>query len=155
MKPRPTWVSFGGTAAIVTSTSLILGMDAATGSRQAIVSALLVFAVADNLTDALSVHAYQEAERLAERESFVSTLSNFGVRLLIAMTFVGIVLGSPATWVPLIAAGWGLLLLALLTAWLARSRQAPVTREVAKHLAVAIGVIGLSRWLGILLGGLR
>jgi len=61
---KPTRISFGGTAAIATSMALIVGLDAANAGRTVIVSALLIAAVADNLTDSLSVHMYQESERL-------------------------------------------------------------------------------------------
>jgi len=74
---KPTRISFGGTAAIVTSMALIAGLDAAKAGRAIMVSALLIAAVADNLTDSLSVHMYQESERLEEREAFVGTLTNF------------------------------------------------------------------------------
>jgi hypothetical protein len=60
---KTTRISFGGTAAIVTSMALIVGLDAANAGRAAMVSALLIAAVADNLTDSLSVHMYQESER--------------------------------------------------------------------------------------------
>lgn len=67
---RPTRLGFGGAAGIVTSMALITALDAANVGRTAIVSALLVAAVADNLTDSLSVHMYQESERLDTSEAF-------------------------------------------------------------------------------------
>src|SRR5512143_3698529 len=89
-------VSFGGTAAIVTSVALIFGLDAATATKSAIVSGLLIVALADNLTDALSMHIYQESERRLEaREAFILTWSNFVTRLAVALTFVLLVLLLP------------------------------------------------------------
>jgi hypothetical protein len=52
--------------------------------------------LADNLTDSLSLHVYQEAERLNGRTAFRATLTNFGARVLVALTFVVIVLVLPA-----------------------------------------------------------
>jgi VIT1/CCC1 family predicted Fe2+/Mn2+ transporter len=145
---RPTWISFGGTAAIVTSMGLILGLDAAASSRQTVVSALLIFALADNLTDSLSVHAYQEAERLEARQAFASTVANFAVRLLVALSFVAIVAFSPRLWLSAIAGAWGFSLLSLLTYQLARARNAHIGKEVVKHIVVAACVIVVSRWVG-------
>ena len=89
-------VSFGGTAAIVTSVALIFGLDAATATKGTIVSGLLIVALADNLTDALSMHVYQESERRLEpREAFIATSSNFVTRLLLALTFVLLVVMLP------------------------------------------------------------
>ena len=88
---KPTRISFGGTAAIVTSMALIAGLDAAHAGRATMVSALLIAAVADNLTDSLSVHTYQESERLEQREAFVGTLTNFATRFIVCLSFVLIV----------------------------------------------------------------
>ena len=150
---RPTWISFGGTAAIVTSMGLILGLDAAEGSRQAIVGALLIVALADNLSDSLSVHAYQEAEGLERREAFFSTLANFVTRLLVVSSFVAMVVALPHEWLPVTAGAWGFVLLALLTHRLARARDAPVAKEIGKHLVVAALVVAISRWVGTWISG--
>jgi len=150
---RPEWISFGGTAAIVTSTGLILGLEAAAGSRQTIVSALLIVALADNLSDSLSVHIYQEAERLESREALLSTLANFATRLMVALSFVLLVVVTPRDSMPVAAGAWGFILLALLTYRIARARGAPVGREIAKHVMVAAIVLAISRWLGAWIAG--
>src|SRR5690348_9759853 len=68
---KPARISFGGTAAIVTSMALITGLAAANASKGSVVSALLIAAIADNLTDSLSVHVYQESEGLEQRDAFL------------------------------------------------------------------------------------
>ena len=88
---KPTRISFGGTAAIATSMALIVGLDAANAGRAVMVSALLIAAVADNLTDSLSVHMYQESERLEQKEAFVGTVANFVTRFVVCLSFVLIV----------------------------------------------------------------
>lgn len=150
---RPTWISFGGTAAIVTSTGLILGMEAAASARAQMVSALLIFALADNLTDSLSMHAYQEAEQLEGREALRSTAANFVARLLIALSFVGLVLYVPRSALPALVAIWGLVLLSALTYGLARARGVSPGAEIGKHVVIAAIVLGLSRWLGAWIAG--
>jgi hypothetical protein len=92
---KPNRISFGGTAAIVTSMALIAGLDAARAQKTTMVSALLIAAVADNLTDSLSVHMYQESQRIEQREVFFGTLANFATRLLVCLSFVGIVVICP------------------------------------------------------------
>jgi VIT1/CCC1 family predicted Fe2+/Mn2+ transporter len=150
---KPAWISFGGTAAIVTSMGLILGLDASESSRQAIVGVLLIVALADNLSDSLSVHVYQEAEQLESREAFRSTLANFATRLLVALSFVVLAIALPRDSLATITVAWGLLLLVLLTYWIARTRGARIGREIAKHIAVAAIVLVVSRWLGTLIAG--
>ena len=145
---RPAWISFGGTAAIVTSMGLILGLDAAASSAQSIVSALLIVALADNLSDSLSVHVYQEAEKLESREAFRSTLANFVTRLLVASSFVVLVIALPRDLLATATVAWGFLLLGLLTFRIARARGARVDKEIAKHVVIAAIVLVISRWLG-------
>ena len=145
---KPTWISFGGTAATVTSMGLIFGLDAAASAHQTIVSALMIVAVADNLSDSLSVHLYQESENLEAREAFRSTLANFATRLLVALSFVAIVLLAPPALLIAISISWGLALLSALTYAIARARKRPFAREIAKHLAITLLVLVVSRVLG-------
>jgi len=140
--------SFGGTAAIVTSVGLIVGFGAASVSRATTVSGLLIIALADNISDSLSIHIYQESENLEARAAFRATLSNFVARLLVVLSFVTIVLLFPRGYALATAMGWGFLLLGALSYVLARERRVSPLREIVKHFAVAIGVVVVSRVLG-------
>jgi hypothetical protein len=145
---RPSRISFGGTAGIVTSMALIAGLDAARTSRASMVSALLIAAVADNLTDSLSVHMYQESERLEQKEAFIGTLSNFVTRLFLCLSFVLIVALLPGHMATMGGLAWGILLLVVLTCMLARYRGVSTISEVGKHLAVAFAIIIVSQRVG-------
>jgi VIT1/CCC1 family predicted Fe2+/Mn2+ transporter len=116
------------------------------------VSGLLIVALADNLTDALSMHIYQESERrLQAHEAFRATLSNFVTRLLLALTFVLLVALLPLSRAIVLSAAWGLLLLVALTWALARERKVGFVSEVLKHVGAALAVILVSRGVGVLL----
>lgn len=117
-------------------------------SKAAVLSGLLIIALADNLSDSLSIHIYQESENLEGRAAFRATVTNFLARLLVAMSFVGIVVTFPASATPAIATAWGLLLLGGLTFVLSRTRGASPWREVTKHLVVAVVVVVASRTIG-------
>jgi len=142
-------VSFGSVSAIVTSISLIIGFGAAGIPKTAIVAALLIIGLADNLTDSLSIHIYQESEKLEERAAFKATISNFLTRLLISMSFVFFVLAFSRAIAVFASLALGIALLTGLTWFVARSRGANVTTEVLKHLAVATVIIAASRAIGI------
>lgn len=92
---KATRFSFGGTAAVVTSMALIMGLQAAAATRPAIVSGLLIVAVADNLSDSLSIHMYQESESLEPKAAFRSTVTNFATRLLATLAFILLVVSVP------------------------------------------------------------
>jgi len=140
--------SFGATAAIVTSIGLIVGLDAATVTKATIVSGLLIIAIADNLSDSLSVHIYQEAERLEPRAAFRATVINFAVRLGLSLSFVFLMVILPLRLAVAASILWGLLLLAGLSYVVARTRKLPVLPEIAKHVAVAAVVMLSSKIIG-------
>jgi hypothetical protein len=141
--------SFGSTAAIVTSVGLIVGFGAATVSRPALVSALFSVAFADNISDSLSIHIYQESENLEERAAFRATVTNFFARLPIALSFVSLVLLLPRRLVSLASALWGLLLLGTLPYVLARARKVRPLWEILTHFGVAVLIVLVSRTLGL------
>jgi len=144
-------ISYGGTAAIVTSMTLITGLNAAGTDKSTLITALLIVALADNITDSLSIHIYQESEQLDEREAFIGTLSNFTTRLSGSLSFVLIVFSFPPKVVVLVSIVWGNLLLGVLTYFLARERNVRILPEVIKHLVVAAVAIILSKIIAHLL----
>jgi hypothetical protein len=147
-RAAPRNYSFGGTAAIVTSVGLIVGFGAAAISRATIVSGLLIIALADNISDSLSIHIYQESENLEARAAFRATFINFVTRFVVAMSFVAVALLVPTAAVAAVSLGWGLLLLSALTFGVARARNVSPGREILKHIIVALVVVGVSRVLG-------
>jgi hypothetical protein len=66
--------------------ALITGLNAVGTAKSTLMSALPIAALADSLTDSLSIHMYQESARLDEREAFIGTVSNFTTRLLGCLT---------------------------------------------------------------------
>jgi hypothetical protein len=57
-----TGVSFGLTTAVITSLGMIVGMHSATTSKSAVVAGIVIMAIADGLSDAVSLHTAEEAE---------------------------------------------------------------------------------------------
>jgi hypothetical protein len=145
---KVTRISFGGTAAIVTSMALMAGLEAANAAKATEVTALLIAAVADNLTDSLSVHLYQESEGLERREAFVGTLANFATRLIVCLSFVLMVLLFERHTAAVGGIVWGLSLLGGLSYLLARRRNVSALSEVVKHVTVAVVIIFVSRSIG-------
>lgn len=141
-------LSYGGTAGIITSMALISGFDAAAAPKSTIVASLLIVAVADNITDSLSIHIYQESERLSEADAFRSTLTNFLTRVAAALSFIGLVLILRTDVVVYVCLAWGFVLLGLMSLLLAKVRQVSALSEVWKHCAVAAVVIVVSRVIG-------
>lgn len=141
-------ISYGGSAAIVTSMALVSGLDAAGATKSVAVSALLIAALADNLTDSLSIHIFQESEQLEQKEAFAGTVTNFVTRLLVCLSFALLVGFLPISIAVESIIVWGMSLLAALTFMVARERKVGVLLEIAKHLLVAAAVIIVSKAIG-------
>lgn len=54
--------SFGITSAIITSLALIVGLDQVSDPKMSIIGALMLLAVADNISDSLGIHIYRESQ---------------------------------------------------------------------------------------------
>lgn len=139
---------FGSTAAIITNISIIVGLGSARASKGPILGSLLTIALADNISDSLGIHLYKETEGLGQRLSLLSTVLNFISRLLVSLSFIGIVVYFSMSHAIVVAIVWGLLLLVLLSFLITRSNKENSLLEIVKHVLVAIVVIILSRWVG-------
>ena len=141
-------ISYGGSAAIATSMALVSGLGAAGATKPVVASALLIAALADNLTDSLSIHIFQESEQLDQKEAFAGTVSNFVTRLLVCLSFILLVWLLPVSVALGLIIAWGMLLLAALTFLVARGRKVGAFLEVVKHLLVAASVVVVSKAIG-------
>lgn len=140
--------SMGATAAIVTSMGLIAGLTHGDHNRTSVIAGLLIIAIADNISDSLGLHIYKESEGASKKEIQASTIGNFTIRFVLVLTFVFIVWLFPPAIALLIAILWGLILLTILSYFIARIKSTNPVREVAYHLIIALIVIVGSKFLG-------
>lgn len=60
-------LSFGVTSAIMTSLVLVIGLGGAE-NNMALITALLIIAIAENISDSFGIHIYQESKRIVPKE---------------------------------------------------------------------------------------
>ena len=68
---------FGATTAVITNMGLVTGLFFSPNAKMNIIGSILVIALADNISDSLGIHIFQEAEKLKIKEVWLSTLTNF------------------------------------------------------------------------------
>lgn len=139
--------SFGVTSAIVTSLAFIVGLSQSINSKFAIIISLLVFAVADNISDSLGLHIFQESDLKKSKVVNVSTFSNFFARFMIVVVFVLLVAFLPIDYAVIISIIFGISLLAVLSYFIAKEQKTNPYRSILEHLAIAILVIVVSYFL--------
>jgi VIT1/CCC1 family predicted Fe2+/Mn2+ transporter len=143
---------FGSTSAIITDLALIVGLANSVNAKTNIIAGLLVIAIADNISDSLSIHIYQEAEGLTKKEVWVSSLTNFLIRLLVSAVFIVMVALLPLRLAIMCSIIFGLLLIMIFSYDIARYRNINPGPAVIEHLLIAVAVIVasgfLSNWVG-------
>ena len=149
-KGARTGIFFGATSGVITTIGLIVGLHAGTQSKVAVLGGILVVAVADAMSDAIGIHLAQEADPDSTHDHiWAATIWTFLTKLVVALTFA-----IPLLWLPLQTAviasvSWGLLVITLLSAFLARIQKVSALPVITEHLVIAIVVVTVSYFIGI------
>lgn len=148
VQPAHTRFSFGATSAIITNLGIITGLDTLAHPKMSIIAALLVIALADNMSDSLGIHIYQESAHIDKKEVWFSTLTNFLARVIVSLTFIVLIIALPIKIAAACSIAWGLFLLAIMTYVIARRREINPFSAILAHLAVAVLVVVASNFAG-------
>lgn len=143
--------AFGVTAAVLTSMALIVGLGSGDSGKNAIIAGLLIIGVADNLSDTLGIHIFEESDA-RETKALGISVSNYVTRLFAVFTFVALVVLLPLDVARVVSLVWGAALLSVLTYFIARARSARPAPQIALHLMVAAVVVAMSQVIGMLIG---
>jgi vacuolar iron transporter family protein len=151
---RKNKILFGSTSAIITNTALIVGLNGSKNAQMNIIASILVIAVADNISDSLGIHIYQEAEGLSKKDLWISSLSNFTARFLVSMIFILFVMFLPLNLATVCSVIFGLLIITGISYDMAIYKKTDPFKAVASHVTITIIVILACNFLRNWLGGL-
>jgi len=141
--------SYGITSSVVTSLALIVGLDEITNSKMSIISALLLIAIADNISDSLGIHIYRESAYSKTKNNIkVYTFSNFLTRLTVTLLFVLLVMFLPIQYAILSSIVLGLSLLSALSYLIAVNQKTNPYLQIFQHVGIAIVVLITSHFVG-------
>ena len=152
-----TGISFGLTTAVITSLGMIVGMHSATSSKLAVVAGIVVMAIADGLSDAVSLHTAEEAEvekgrgKHTPKEIWLTTFFTFLSASGFTLTFAIPILLFPFETAVFLAIAWGMLPLILLNFYIAKIRKENPIKLISEHILLAIFVIIVSHLVGNLI----
>ena len=144
---KPTRYSFGSTSAIITIMALIAGLDATQNAKTNIIRTLLIIGLADNISDTLGIHIFQESEGQKPRAVWLSTATNFISRFITVFIFIGIILSLPMSAALPISLVFGLVILSVVSYIVARKRRMNPIISIVEHLAIALFVVLVSHFL--------
>jgi len=143
-----TGITFGLTSGTITTLGLMIGLYSGTNSRGVVIGGILTIAIADSLSDALGIHISEEAR--IPLQVWAATVATF-LSKLCAIIFVVPVLVFDLPTAIVINLTWGLLVLTILSYYLAKSQGAKPWKVITEHIAITILVVTLTHYLGKLI----
>jgi VIT1/CCC1 family predicted Fe2+/Mn2+ transporter len=145
-----TGLFFGATSGVITTLGLIVGLNAGTKSITAVLGGILVIAVADSMSDALGIHLAEEADPETDHEHvWQATITTFLTKLVFALSFAIPLLLLPLGPAVLASVAWGMLVIIVLSYFLAKSQDESPWLIILEHLGIAILVVFLSHFIGV------
>ncbi|OGG35133.1 hypothetical protein A2363_01385 [Candidatus Gottesmanbacteria bacterium RIFOXYB1_FULL_47_11] len=147
-----TGFSFGLTSGIITTLGLIVGLNAGTHSRTAIIGGILTIAIADAFSDALGIHISQESQnKYTERSVWESTAATFLTKLVFALSFIGPILLFDLPKAIIISVVWGFSALSLFSYLIAKQQKGSVWKVVTEHFIIGLIVVSTTQVVGMLI----
>ncbi|MCX6773978.1 MAG: hypothetical protein NTY68_03200 [Candidatus Micrarchaeota archaeon] len=137
--------SFGATSAVITGLAIIVGLSGMSDSNITIITALLILALADNISDSFGMHMYQRSEHIKGARK--SAAMNFITRIAIVLSFVAFILLLPINYAVAASIIFGLLIITVLSYLIAKDLKIDPYFAIAKYLALAVFVMLASFYL--------
>jgi VIT1/CCC1 family predicted Fe2+/Mn2+ transporter len=144
-----TGLFFGATSGVITTIGLIAGLHAGTRSLTAVLGGIFVIAVADAMSDALGIHLAEEADPNATPTHIWSaTLITFVTKFVFSLSFAVPLLMLPLGQAVIASVVWGMIVITVLSYFLARAQSTSPVAIIAEHLGIAILVVVFSHFIG-------
>jgi hypothetical protein len=137
--------SFGATSAVITGLAIIIGLSGMANSNITIITALLILALADNISDSFGMHMYQKSQHIDGARK--ATIMNFLTRIAIVLSFVLFILLLPMDYAVAASIIFGLAIITILSYLIAKDLKINPYLAVAKYLALAVLVMLASFYL--------
>jgi len=142
-------LSFGLTSGVITTLGMIVGVNASTSSRLAVIAAIVAIAIADAFSDAVAMHVSEESEGAHTRkEIWEATMATFLTKFIFAMTFVVPIWFLALDIAVLVDIIWGFMIMTVFNILLARSQEEKILRVILEHLTIAIVVVLITYFAG-------
>ena len=142
-------VGFGLTSGVITTLGVIVGLQAGTHSRLAVLAGILVIAIADALSDAMGIHVSEEAEmEHSTKEQWEAALFTFVSKFIFTLSFIiPVTLFEEYTSV-IASVIWGLVLITIFSFHMARVQGQNPVKVVLEHVTITMIVVFLTHYIG-------
>jgi VIT1/CCC1 family predicted Fe2+/Mn2+ transporter len=145
-----TGLFFGATSGVITTIGLIVGLNSGTRSITAVLGGILIIAVADAMSDALGIHLAEEANPDTDHAHvWAATIMTFLTKFIFSISFAVPLLLLPLSQAVIASVIWGLLVIVVLSYFLAKSQDEPPLYIIGEHVGIAVLVLVFSLYIGV------
>ncbi|MDH3549328.1 MAG: hypothetical protein OEQ16_08285 [Gammaproteobacteria bacterium] len=145
-----TGLFFGATSGVITTIGLIVGLNSGTRSITAVLGGILIIAVADAMSDALGIHLAEEANPDTDHAHvWAATIMTFLTKFIFSISFAVPLLLLPLSQAVIASVIWGLLVIVVLSYFLAKSQDEPPLYIIGEHVGIAVLVLVFSHYIGV------
>ncbi len=141
-------VSFGLASGVMTTLGMMVGVDATTNSKLAVLASIMAIAIADSFSDSVGIHISEESEGKSRRDVWMATVFTLISKFAFAMSFtVPVILFDLRTAVA-ISVAWGLFLIAVFSYINAIKTGKRPIKEVMENVGIVLGVVAVTYFAG-------
>jgi VIT1/CCC1 family predicted Fe2+/Mn2+ transporter len=145
-----TGLFFGATSGVITTIGLIVGLNSGTRSITAVLGGILIIAVADAMSDALGIHLAEEANPDTDHAHvWAATIMTFLTKFIFSISFAVPLLLLPLSQAVIASVIWGLLVIVVLSYFLAKSQDESPLYIIGEHVGIAVLVLVFSHYIGV------
>ena len=135
------YFNFGATSAVITGLAVIVGLSRTTNPVVGITTALIIIAIADNVSDSFGIHVHQESQKESVKEVRKTTFTNFITRVAVVSIFVLLVILLPMKAAVALSIFFGIAIISIISYFIAKEQKAKPYRVVFHHLLITVLVI--------------
>jgi vacuolar iron transporter family protein len=140
---RGKYFSFGATSAVITGLAVIVSLSRTANPVVAITTALVVIAIADNISDSFGIHVHQESQKESAGEVRKTTFTNFVSRVAVVSIFVLLVILLPMSIAVALSIFFGTAVISVISYFIAKEQGVKPHKIVFQHLLItALVIIG-------------
>lgn len=134
--------SFGVTSAIMTSLVLVIGFGG-TDDNMVLITALLIIAIAENISDSFGIHIYQESKQINSKEVKKTTITSFLAKMLTTFVFILFVIFLPTNLATIFSIAFGIIILIIISYIISKIQKINPYHSIISHLTIAIILMAL------------
>ncbi|NVL90455.1 MAG: hypothetical protein HWN69_05590 [Desulfobacterales bacterium] len=142
-------LGFGLNSGVITTLGMMVGLNASTQSKLAVIGGIIAIALADAFSDAVGIHIAEESEnRHTEREIWEATFSTLASKFIVGFSFILPIMVFQLSVAIGVSIVWGLALVVIFSYYLAAEQGVRPYKVVLEHVAIVVLVIIMTHYAG-------